>query len=74
MMAKVNLGITILGGQSLEGPISRLQNAITFNHYANAGVYDNRADRAKPVGEPNNWSTDNYYTWEPEFNDGSDKS
>lgn len=74
MMAKVNLGITILGGQSLEGPISRLQNAITFNHYANAGVYDNRADRAKPAGEPNNWSTDNYYTWEPEFNDGSDKS
>ena len=74
MMAKVNLGITILGGQSLEGPISRLQNAITFNHYANAGVYDNRADRAKPAGEPNNWTTDNYYTWEPEFNDGSDKS
>jgi hypothetical protein len=74
MMAKVNLGITILGGQSLEGPISRLQNAITFNHYANAGVYDNRADRAKPNGEPNKWSTNNYYTWEPEFNDGSNNS
>lgn len=73
MMAKVNLGITILGGQSLEGPISRLQNAITFNHYANAGVYDNRADRAKPNEEPNKWSTNNYYTWEPEFNDGGNK-
>lgn len=65
MMAKVSLGITILGGQSLEGPISKLQNAVTFNYYANAGVYDNRADRAKPVANDNQWSTDYYYTWEP---------
>jgi hypothetical protein len=46
MYAKVNLGITIIGGQSLEGPISRLQNAVSFDYYANTGVYDNRADRA----------------------------
>lgn len=49
MMAKISMGITILGGQSLEGPVSRLQNAVTFNYYANAGVYDDRADRAKPA-------------------------
>ena len=67
MMAKVNLGITILGGQSLEGPISKLQNAVTFNHYANAGVYDDRADRARPVGDSNKWSTEYYYTWQPEY-------
>lgn len=67
MMAKVNLGITILGGQSLEGPISKLQNAVTFNYYANAGVYDDRADRGKPKEEGNKWSTDYYYTWEPEY-------
>ena len=65
MMAKVNLGITILGGQSLEGPISRLQNAISFNHYANAGVYDDRADKARPTNKKNEWSTDYYYTWQP---------
>lgn len=46
MYAKVNMGIKILGGQSLVAPISRLQNAVSFNYYANAGVYDNRADRA----------------------------
>lgn len=46
MYAKVNLGITIIGGQSLNGPISRLQNAVSFDYYANTGVYDNRADRA----------------------------
>ena len=45
MYAKVSLQITILGGQSLEGPINRLQNAVTFNYYANTGVYDNRSDR-----------------------------
>jgi hypothetical protein len=73
MMAKVNLGITILGGQSLEGPISKLQNAVTFNYYANAGVYDDRADRAKPKGEDNKWSTDYYYTWEPEYLGGSEE-
>ena len=51
MYAKVNLGIVLLGGQSLEGPISRLQNAITFDYYANTGVYDDRADRAIYVGD-----------------------
>ena len=45
MYAKVQLGITIIGGQSLEGPINRLQNAVSFNYYANTGVYDNRSDR-----------------------------
>ena len=46
MYAKVSLQITILGGQSLEGPINRLQNAVSFNYYANTGVYDNRSDLA----------------------------
>ena len=47
MYANVSLGITLLGGQSLGAPISRLQNAISFNYYANAEVYDNRADVAE---------------------------
>lgn len=46
MFAKVQLQMHILGGQSLQGPISRLQNAVSFNYYANTGVYDDRADRA----------------------------
>ena len=45
MFAKVSLGITLLGGSSLAGPINRLQNAQTFDYYANTGVYDPRADR-----------------------------
>lgn len=52
MYAKVQLGIVILGGQSLNGPINRLQNAVSFNYYANTGVYDNRADRIGIETEP----------------------
>ena len=44
MYAKVDLNIILLGGQSLNGPISRLQNAVSFDYYANTGVYDDRAD------------------------------
>ena len=46
MYAKISLAITLLGGQSLGAPISRLQNAISFNYYANTEAYDNRADVA----------------------------
>ena len=54
MYAKVQLSITIIGGQSLTGPINRLQNAISFDYYANSGVYDDRADRLKENGEYDN--------------------
>lgn len=45
MFAKVTLQIEIIGGQSLDAPVSRLNNAVSFNYYANTGVYDKRADR-----------------------------
>jgi len=44
MFAKVTLDFAFLGGSDLAGPISRLQNAVSFNYYANTGVYDNRAE------------------------------
>ena len=45
MYASVTMSLVILGGQTLDGPSDRLQNANTFNFYANTGVYDDRADR-----------------------------
>lgn len=39
MFAKVNMSIEILGGQSLEGPVRMLNNAISNNFYANTGAY-----------------------------------
>jgi hypothetical protein len=46
MFAKVTMQIELIGSQSLDAPVSRLNNAVSFNYYANTGVYDNRADRA----------------------------
>jgi hypothetical protein len=36
MLAKITLQMNIIGGQSLVGPIDALQNALTFNYYANS--------------------------------------
>jgi outer membrane protein OmpA-like peptidoglycan-associated protein len=44
MMADVSMSIEIIGGQSLQGPINRLQNAMSYNFYANTEMYDPRAD------------------------------
>jgi hypothetical protein len=47
MIANVTLSFKFLGGSSLAGPINRLQNALSFNYYANTHVYDVRADYIK---------------------------
>lgn len=44
MFANITIGFVFLGGSDLAGPISRLQNAVSFNYYANTSVYDNRAE------------------------------
>lgn len=45
MLAQVNISFKFIGGGDLGGPIRRLQNAMTFNYYANSRLHDNRADR-----------------------------
>ena len=45
MYANININFNFIGGQDIEGPIERLQNAVTSNYYANASVYDKKADR-----------------------------
>ncbi len=44
MIANVSLSFKFIGGESLYGPINKLQNALSFNYYANTGVYEARAD------------------------------
>ena len=76
MFAKVSMSFVFLGGSDLAGPISRLQNAVSFNYYANASVYDNRAERVaysdngdgkevnyKPFTYPNPYGVKNKYAW-----------
>jgi len=50
MIANVNMSFKFIGGESLYGPISRLQNAVSFNFFANTHVYDKRADIIKNEG------------------------
>jgi hypothetical protein len=45
LIANVQLSFKFIGGGDLTGPVRRLQNAMSFNYYANARLYDNRADR-----------------------------
>lgn len=51
MFANIDLDFKFLGGSDLSGPIQRLQNAVSFNYYANTSVYDNRAEMVEY--EPN---------------------
>lgn len=44
MYVDISLNIKILGGSSMAAPINRLQNALSFNYYANTEMYDVRAD------------------------------
>jgi hypothetical protein len=45
------MSIEIIGGQSLQGPINRLQNAMSYNFYSNTEMYDPRADSIRLNGE-----------------------
>lgn len=47
MMANVNLNFKFIGGQDIEKPIERLQNAVTANYYANASIYSRHADNSE---------------------------
>jgi len=73
MMANITLQMKIIGGQSLKGPIDALQNAVTFNYYANStftdkGMYNRPAAEATKqeqfikgvIGEKNKVLNDAY--------------
>lgn len=44
MIANVTMQINFIGGQGLEKPIERLQNALSSNFYANTEMYDERSE------------------------------
>lgn len=52
MIANVNMTFKFIGGSTLMGPLNKLQNALSFNYFANTRVYDPRADyisKEKPI-------------------------
>ena len=42
MIANVSMNFDIIGGMGLEKPVEELQNALSFNYYANTEIYDER--------------------------------
>lgn len=51
MIADINMSFYFIGGQGLKEPVSRLQNALSFNYYANTEVYDDRSIDTEPRKE-----------------------
>jgi hypothetical protein len=49
MIADVTLSFNFIGGHGLAGPIAQLQNALSFNYYANTEMYDERAESTEDV-------------------------
>jgi len=43
MLANITLTFNIIGGMGLREPVQELQNALSFNYYANTEIYDERA-------------------------------
>ena len=44
MIATVSMNFKFVGGSGLKESVDKLQNALTFNYYANTEIYDDRAD------------------------------
>jgi hypothetical protein len=49
MIANVSCQISFIGGQGLEKPIERLQNALSSNFFANTEMYDERSESTNSV-------------------------
>jgi hypothetical protein len=47
MIAKVSLDLKFIGGHGLSRPVESLQNALSFNFYANTEMYDERAEETE---------------------------
>jgi outer membrane protein OmpA-like peptidoglycan-associated protein len=44
MIANVTLSFKFVGGSGIKDAVDKIQNALTFNYYANTEVYDDRAE------------------------------
>jgi hypothetical protein len=52
MMCTVDMSFKFIGGSSLQGPINRLQNAVSYNFFANTEIYSDYADSIKISNDP----------------------
>ena len=53
------MNFKIIGGMGLQGPIDELQNALSFNYYANTEIYDERATPTEDTSKLDKMLVDN---------------
>jgi outer membrane protein OmpA-like peptidoglycan-associated protein len=51
MIADVTMSFNFVGGSGLKNPIDTLQNALSFNYYANTEMYDERAEATEDTSK-----------------------
>ena len=51
MFANINMNFHFIGGQDIEGPVAQLQNALSYNYYANSSVYTPETQNPIPTVE-----------------------
>ena len=49
MIASISMNVKFIGGHGLKEPVAQLQNALSFNYYANTEVYDERATETEEL-------------------------
>lgn len=47
MMAKIDINFKFIGGSDIGGAISYLQNAVSFNYYANTSIYEKESKKGE---------------------------
>lgn len=47
MFVTVNISFAFIGGSSLTSPINKLQNAVSFNYFANSQIYEPRSEKVE---------------------------
>ena len=51
MIADINLSFNFVGGSGIANPVDTLQNALSFNYYANTELYDERAEATEDTSK-----------------------
>jgi hypothetical protein len=51
MIATVSISFSFIGAHGLAGPVAKLQNALSFNYYANTEMYDERAESTETLDQ-----------------------
>ena len=49
IMANVSISFKFIGGQDIEGPVQQLQNALSYNYYANSSIYTPETQAPTPT-------------------------